>query len=252
MSAFFITAISFDTAVASTDCQIKKYDQTVSVARVSDGDTVLLTDKRKVRLIGINTPELAHYPKKAEAFSLQAKRYLQNLLRPTNKLYLKYGAQQKDRYGRVLAHLFLRDGRNVNALLVESGLASAVAVPPNLTLANCYFRAEKKAQKYKRNIWAHPYSQYIDAGRIIKTGYAFVTGKVMRVGRSRDSVWWQLAKKFTIRIKRRDFKYFPNLDINNLTTERLKNKKIYIRGWVYKWKKEFYLQARHTYMMQLK
>ncbi len=256
LSVFFIAAAVFSGSIffsglVFAGCSVKKYNEAVRVLRVTDGDTVVLTDKRKIRLIGINTPELAHYPKPAEAFSLQAKRFVEASIRPNKNVYLKYGAERKDHYGRVLAHLFLNDGRNLNAMLVENGLASAVVFPPNLNLVDCYFRAERKAKNNRRNIWAHAYGQYRDANKVAKKGYAFIKGNVIRVGRSRDSVWLQLATKFTVRIKKRDFKYFPGLDLKKITTEQLKNKKIYLRGWVYKWKRSFYVQARHAYMMQV-
>lgn len=250
VSAFFIVAIFFYSGLASADCRVKKYDETVSVLRVNDGDTLVLTDKRKIRLIGINTPELGRYPKKPEAFALQAKRFVEAALKSSKKIHLKYGVQAKDRYGRVLAHLFLNNGQNLSAMLLENGLASAIVVPPNMDLAGCYFRVEKKARANKRNLWAHAGGQYLDANRLKKTGYALIQGSIIRVGHSRDSVWLQLAKKFTIRIKHRDLKYFPQLDLKNLSLAQLQNKKIYARGWVYKWKKEFYLQIRHPYMMQ--
>lgn len=253
MSAFFIVSLfNFSAAVADV-CKVKSYDDSAMVKYVVDGDTLVLSDNRKVRFIGINTPELERYPVKPEVFALQAKRYLESVLRDSKKIYLSFGAQSQDRYGRLLAHIFLDNGRNVNAMLLEQGLASVIAIPPNVKLLRCYLHIERLAQKKRKNIWGNKYSDYIDAKNISlsNTGYHFIKGKVIRVGRSRDAVYLQLASKFTLRIKHQDFKYFNALNLNELTLEQLANKSIYVRGWVYRRKNELYLQLRHEAMFKL-
>jgi len=251
LSAFFIALISISAEIAAAECGVKHYDAMATVKKVVDGDTVTLVDKRKVRLIGINTPELAHYSKKTEAYALAAKQYLQTQLAANKKIYLKFGQQRKDHYGRLLAHLFLKDGRNINAMLVKQGLASALVVPPNIALINCYFKLEQQARKKEKNIWSVGSFKYIDADKlkINDTGFSFIKGKVIRVGKSRGSIWLQLAAEFTLRIKRKDFKYFKSFDLKNLKREDLKDKTLSVRGWVYKWKDELYMQIRHPKMI---
>ena len=253
--SFIIGVLIFIPTTSYANCGAKQYDDAATVLRIVDGDTLVLTDKRKVRLIGVNAPELAHYSKKEEPLALTAKQFIASLLSLNKKITLKYGRQQKDRYGRTLAHIFLDDGRNLNALLLERGLASAIVVPPNSQFNECYFgleqSARKKVQQYPPTIWTHPYFQYMDARKIDKsmTGFRFIKGKVMRIGKGRDSIWLQLASKFTIRIKRKDFKNFKKLKLENLKLEQLKNKIIYIRGWVYEWKAAMYIQLRHPEMI---
>lgn len=251
MSAFFIALIFIPIEIAAAECGVKSYDRTATVVRVVDGDTVALSDKQKVRLIGINAPELAHYSKKTEPYALAAKQYLQTQLAANKEIYLKFGRQRKDHYGRVLAHLFLKGGRNLNAMLVKQGLASAIVVPPNIALINCYFKLEQQARKKEKNIWSVGSFKNIDATKlkISDTGFAFIKGNVMRVGKSRGSIWLQLAPEFTLRIKRKDFKYFKGFDLKNLKLEDLKDKTLSVRGWVYKWKEELYMQIRHPKMI---
>jgi len=252
LNAFFIAclvAAFMPAGAAAAECGVKHYDQTANVARVVDGDTVVLADKQRVRLIGIDAPELAHYPKKAEAYGVAAKRYLNRQLRANKKVYLKFGRQKKDHYGRLLAHLFLSDGRNLNGMLVKQSLASAVVVPPNVALIDCYFKLEREARKKEKNIWSVASFKVVDADKIKNTGFAFIKGKVMHIGKSRGSIWLQLAPVFTLRIKRKNFKYFKNIDLKNLRLKDLKDKTLYARGWVYKWKNEFYLQIRHPKMI---
>ncbi len=256
MSAFFIAGPVFilgfiaGKAVAA-ECGVQAYDTTATVAKVVDGDSITLADKRKVRLIGINAPELARYPKKTEAYALAAKRYLKRQLTANKKIHLKFGQQKKDRYGRLLAHMFLSDGRNLNAMLVKQGLASAIVVPPNTALINCYFRLEQQARKKAKNIWSANTFKVIPASqlKLKNTGFTFVRGNVIRVGKSKGSVWLQLAPKFTLRIKRKDFRYFKSLDLKNLKQEDLKDKTLFVRGWIYERKKELYMQLRHPKMI---
>ena len=82
----------------------------VRVSKVVDGDTLRLQDGRRVRLIGINTPELSHYGRPVEPFAVQAQRRLQALVAANDGYVgLQVGSQAKDHYGiacfRKLLHL---------------------------------------------------------------------------------------------------------------------------------------------------
>jgi len=142
--AFFCVFNLILTAPALADtksfkCGSNRVDETVIVKYVHDGDTLHLADKRKVRLIGIDTPELARKEKPADAFAHEAKDALKKLIASAqNKIGLVYGIEKKDRYGRVLAHLFLPDGTNIQAELISMGYAIAYTVPPNNQYADCY------------------------------------------------------------------------------------------------------------------
>ena len=73
------------------------------VARIIDGDTVVMGDGRKVRYIGIDTPERGDpYYKEATAANSR--------LVKSKKVSLEYDKEERDRYGRTLAFLFLPDG----------------------------------------------------------------------------------------------------------------------------------------------
>ena len=148
------------------------------------------------------------------------------------------------------------DGRNLGAMLLKKGLAMAIVVPPNVSFSDCYFKLDTQSREYASkndgSIWTHRFFKYKEANEINNnmTGFNLIKGKVIRVGRSRNSVWLQLAPKFTIRIKRKDFKYFKNIKLENLNKRQLKNKILYLRGWVYQWKKELYIHLRHPRMIE--
>jgi len=96
----------------------------VSVKWVDDGDTILLTDGRRVRYIGINAPEVAHakYGQSAEPFGKKAFEANKALVYG-KKVRLEFDREAKDHYGRLLAYVYLEDGRCVNFELINAGWA---------------------------------------------------------------------------------------------------------------------------------
>lgn len=124
---------------------------TATVVRVVDGDTVVLSGGiGKSRLIGIDTPEVhggveCHGPE-ASAF---AKRLLAGAT-----VRVARQAEPADRYGRALVDLWLRDGRHVNALLVERGYATPLSIAPNVRYAARLGRLARAARAARRGLWA--------------------------------------------------------------------------------------------------
>ena len=73
-SLYFLAGFIYSSAaLADSNCSSDYYDETTNIRYIHDGDTLHLSDGRKVRLIGINTPELARDNRAAEAFAQQAK-----------------------------------------------------------------------------------------------------------------------------------------------------------------------------------
>lgn len=87
----------------------------VHVDRIIDGDTIE-SNKTSIRLLGINSPERKEY------FYEEAKDFLEELIL-NQTVYLKYGKEKYDKYGRTLAYIFLNN-TNINIKLVENGYAN--------------------------------------------------------------------------------------------------------------------------------
>ena len=140
-----LTAPLTAAAVTYPECRAGHYDERAKVRYVIDGDTVVLTDGRKVRIIGIDTPELGHDGRPDQPYARQARRYLAGILHaPHNEIELAYDRDRYDHYHRTLAHVFLPDGSNIDALILARGLATPLVIPSNLAFLNCYSgRAEK-------------------------------------------------------------------------------------------------------------
>ena len=251
---FAFTAFSFLTAplYAASSCSVEAFHEIVHVASVYDGDTIKLTDGRKIRLIGINTPERGRDGKHDEPFYLEAKNKLQQIIKNSNnQVKLVFGNEKHDRYQRVLAHIFTPYNENITATLIKNGLGFTISIPPNLHLLNCYQDAERFAQKQKAGIWNHQYSQTINVSSLSSSerGFHRVTGQVDRIGESRTSFWLNLnsksGAKFALRILKKDISYFKDIHPKDLI-----NHQVSARGWIYTIKGEQRMTINHPAALQ--
>lgn len=104
-----------------------------TVERVIDGDTVDVSTwsgTKRVRLLNINAPELAHDDAPEECLAQEAKDRLEELLPEGTKVTLEYDVDRQDRYGRELAGVF-KGTDFVNEQMVRDGFARAVLFEPN-------------------------------------------------------------------------------------------------------------------------
>ena len=69
-------------------------------------------------------------------------------------MVLRYDVQQRDRYGRILAYVYLPDGTFVNAELVRRGFAQVMTIPPNVRHADLFVRLEREARTSRVGLWA--------------------------------------------------------------------------------------------------
>lgn len=198
-------------------------------ARVAvDGDTILLTDGRLVRLIGINTPELADKAgtRPAQPLALAAQAKLQGLI-DAAPIELRYEVERHDRFGRVLAHVFAR-GVNVEAELLRAGLAAAIAIPPNVAFAEDYLRLEHAARTRGLGLWGEAYYAPIAASalRADDVGFRFIYGRVQAVKAQRYGSLLLLAPHVSLYIPRADRRYFTT------PPAAMSGKMISARGWL--------------------
>jgi endonuclease YncB( thermonuclease family) len=96
--------------------------ESARVRNVYDGDTLTLTDERRVRFLGIDTPEL----KENQPFAKEARDYSTNHCEDKT-IYLSFDGEKSDKYGRLLAHVYVKEGDGylcVNEGIVAAGFAS--------------------------------------------------------------------------------------------------------------------------------
>jgi micrococcal nuclease len=140
-------------------------EENAYVKRVVDGDTFVLENGLRVRMIGIDTPELHHSQKLArdakrtrqDAETIQklgkrAYEFTRNLIEG-KQVKLEFDVERRDKYGRLLAYVYLSDGTFVNAEIVHQGYASLMTIPPNVKNADLFVNLYKEARQERRGLW---------------------------------------------------------------------------------------------------
>ncbi len=119
------------------------------IERVVDGDTVHCAGGESIRLLLIDTPEMAQEP-----FGTASRAALQELLAPGDEVRLEFDVQRRDRYGRLLAHIHTANGLFVNEAMARSGYAVALVYPPNVKHVERIRAAPHEARAAGRGLWA--------------------------------------------------------------------------------------------------
>jgi len=125
-----------------------------TVVRVVDGDTihVRFTDRvEKIRYIGVNTPEI-HHPSKGEEPGGREAAEVNRGLVGGRRVRLELDVQTRDRYGRLLAYVWVGDTM-VNAELVRLGYAQVMTVPPNVRYQDLFVKLQRQARDAHRGLW---------------------------------------------------------------------------------------------------
>ncbi len=219
-----------------------KTDAHVRIDYIIDGDTVVLKDGKRIRLIGIDTPEIGYKGNASQPGAEDARDFVRGLISPDHLYQLQYGIEQQDHHGRSLAHLFLTDGRNLQALLLAQGYATSLNIPPNLRYSECYQQQVQAAIQAKLGIWNLKQYQPISAKALIgkENGYRIVYGQVTSVTNGASSLWLNLRRQLAIRITHDDLQHFPDIHPETLT-----GKIIQVRGKLYRHKNQLRLRLRH-------
>lgn len=227
---------------AAAPCAADRIDSWVEVRSHHDGDTLRLADGRKLRLIGLDTPELGREGKPDQPLAQQAKQALGELLAGSRRIGLRYDRERHDRYGRTLAHLYLEDGRSIAATLLEQGLATLLIVPPNTWNAPCLARRQGEAQTTGRGLWALPAYRPIDSQDLKggQEGFRRVRGTVTRIGESRRSLWLNLDGPLALRLPKEALGEFAADD-----PRQWQGRTLIASGWLRYHKGQYRMTVRH-------
>jgi len=240
---FFLWATANPLTEAKPRCTTDRVDDRVSISHVFDGDTLTVSDGRRVRLIGADAPEMGRDGNLSEPMAIAARDYLRRLIFSAGQtLELHYDSERQDHYGRTLAHAFLPDGSNVTARLLEEGYARHLAVPPNLWLAECYKSAAADARAKHLGVWTLEAYQVRESTQLSPRirGFNVVAGSVTRIGKGRENIWINLQGGFALRIQRSDLRYFQDWNFSDLVGQRLE-----AAGWIYQRNGQLRMQVRH-------
>ena len=127
---------------------------------VVDGDTVdVIVDgkQERVRLIGIDTPEIAHQgkPEPSECFGDEATAFTTSLLPVGTPIRLERDVVGRDDYGRILGYVYRAgDGIFVNYEIVRHGYAQPLTIPPNVIFSKLMVEGARDAESDQAGLWA--------------------------------------------------------------------------------------------------
>lgn len=133
------------------------------VEHIVDGDTIDVVidgDEERVRLTGVDTPEVEHAAsgdrpaQAAECFGDEASRFTEQLLPVGTAVRLERDVVPRDDYGRMLAYVYrASDGIFVNFELVRQGYAQPLTIPPNVTFSEQFVEAARLAEADGAGLW---------------------------------------------------------------------------------------------------
>lgn len=242
------------TSWAQENCQPKQIDEWVQ-ARIAQSGNSVIVNNRQFLIAGVYAPELGNPSNRSDPPRPMARESLTNLNRilanNDRKIGIQYDQQKVDAFGRVTAHLFLEDGRNIGEMMIESGLALAVANLPNLDYQACYFAAEQRARAASRGLWrlttTQPQLKYPIAlsSQIsdMDNGFRIIRGEVRTVSRSSNNYIINLDTT-GIRIQK---KYWDQFNFADL--EKLKDQTIEVRGSGFAHQGAMYVVIQHPHMI---
>jgi len=148
-------------AAIQSDDMSRYHDHVFRVIHVVDGDTVDIDapdgnkPKTRIRLWGVDTPEIAHNKGETDMFyGPEARDFAVKTLENRDVQIVLWPTRTRDRYGRLLAYIFLeRGGRDFDAMLIEDGYGYA-----DSRFEHPYKREfaafEKQSRKEHRGLWA--------------------------------------------------------------------------------------------------
>lgn len=135
------------------------------VKRAIDGDTIQLETGEMVRLIGIDTPEM-HESDKLYRDSRRTRQDIRTIKELGKRAYeftkklvegkrvsLEFDKEKRDKYGRLLAYAYLKDGIFINAEIVKQGYASLLTIPPNVKYSDLFLKLYQEARLKNRGLW---------------------------------------------------------------------------------------------------
>jgi len=126
-----------------------------TVVHVSDGDTITVAvggRTERVRILGADTPEVVDPRKPVQCYGPEASAHTKARLPPGTRVTLETDAETRDKYGRLLAYVYI-GGASYDDELLRLGFARLLVIPPNGVHARALLGAELEARAARRGLW---------------------------------------------------------------------------------------------------
>ncbi len=150
--------------VYSSSNQAYQDKDVTKVIKVIDGDTFTINSGQKIRMIGMNTPEVHHPHKPVECYGKEAMEKTRELIE--GKLVrLEKDTENTDHFGRLLRYVYLKNTSFlsffssspevfINSYLVENGYARFMSIKPNTHFAHQLYLQQKEAKLHHKGLWS--------------------------------------------------------------------------------------------------
>jgi endonuclease YncB( thermonuclease family) len=217
--------------VHASQCVPTSFDETVVLDYVNDGDTITLKDGRRVRFIGVDTPEIDfQFKDLSDPYAAEAKSFLQSTIKPGQSLKLVFGQQKLDPYGRTLAYVYTAAGEHLQELLLSNGFAKA-KVFQNDFFWQCLADIEDDARTNQRGLWQHLDYQAKSPAHLSRSDsnqWREVRGVGTGYERKGQDLALLIDDKLVLMISKQDISKF-----NNILNLNLLQSQVIVRGKVY-------------------
>lgn len=147
-----VKPVEISKEASSTSTFVNENSELVRVTRVIDGDTVEIEGGKKVRYIGINTPETVDPQKPVQCYGKEATEENKRLVDGT-MIRLEKDVSDVDQYGRLLRYVYEGD-IFINDVLVRQGFARVSTFPPDIKNQQQFLQAEQEARDNNRGLWS--------------------------------------------------------------------------------------------------
>ena len=212
------------------------------VVRVLDGETLALDDGSQVRLIGALAPRALDAGADEGTWPLaEAAKSALEELSLGRSVELGFAGRRTDRYGRMMAQVFVRtDDKRLwlQGEMLRQGHARAYALPGSSDCLDDLVAAEKQAREARLGLWGHASYQIRPANRHwellrFRSTYQLVEGEVLATADVRGRVYLNFGEDwrqdFTITVQPSNRRQFAEAGMDLLA---LKGRRVLVRGWI--------------------
>lgn len=256
ISTFFCVCLSLSStgfiwANTATSCPDSHAASEFTVHHITDGDTLVLNNGERVRILGINTPEVNFKkPERSDPMAIEARQRLQQLLPDGTRVRLVFDERKKDRYKRLLAFVRYGNDLDVGEQLLEEGLAWQYLILPNQLCWQRYRKAEDKAFNNGLGVWNTDNYRIRNASDAEVSGkkrqYARLRGEITGTEHSSKNYWFIIDDRVWIGISRKDAsQHFGGMEQYQI------GQSILVSGWMYKSYDKIRIKPRHPQAIRI-